>query len=94
MALSKKKILFRQSGSLLSYFNGDDRELLNTLEFVVSMLSEQSVIEVDDTLVRKSLAQKSVCYDKAGAIHMIVPQLLLNRFAHRRKMLLFIGWTG
>lgn len=67
--LSKKKIRFKQYGALLSYSNGDARKLLNALELVVSTLSGQSIIDVDDGLVRKSIAQRSLHYDKAGEQH-------------------------
>ncbi len=73
--LKKLRIEIKENKAMLQYSGGDARKLLNTLEVVVrseassSEFSEESVIEINDSLVKERLQENLVIYDKNGEMH-------------------------
>jgi len=67
--LKSKKIEIKEKEALLLLSGGDARRLLNTLELIVnSNLSKKKIVITND-LVKQTIQQKSVRYDKAGEEH-------------------------
>ncbi len=73
--LKKLKIKIRENKAMLQYSGGDARKLLNTLDVVVRSeasdagFSEDKTIEITDELVKDSLQENMVLYDKNGEMH-------------------------
>jgi putative ATPase len=73
--LKKLKISIKENKAMLQYSGGDARKLLNTLDVVVrsetsdSGFSEDKTIEITDQLVKDSLQENMVLYDKNGEMH-------------------------
>ena len=66
--LKFKKIVFKETDSLLRISGGDARKLLNALELVVSSVNEIEIIitnELVNSIIQKNLA----AYDKSGEQH-------------------------
>ena len=66
--LKFKKIVFKETDSLLRVSGGDARKLLNALELVVSSVNEKEIIitnELVNSIIQKNLA----AYDKSGEQH-------------------------
>jgi len=73
--LKKLKINIRENTAMLQYSGGDARKLLNTLDVVVRTetsdagFSDDKTIEITDDLVKDSLQESMVLYDKNGEMH-------------------------
>jgi len=73
--LKKLKINISENKAMLQYSGGDARKLLNTLDVVVrsetsdAAFSEDKTIEITDELVKDSLQENMVLYDKNGEMH-------------------------
>ncbi len=66
--LKAKKIILKETGSLLHLAGGDARKLLNIFEQTVLSSQEQPVI-ITDELVQKSIKHIAFMYDKKGDLH-------------------------
>lgn len=66
--LKKKKIKLKETDALLRFSGGDARKLLNLLETCVELAGSDKV-EISNALVKESIQEKSVHYDKAGEQH-------------------------
>ncbi len=66
--LKAKKIILKETGSLLHLAGGDARKLLNIFEQTVLSSEEEPVI-ITDELVQKSIKHIAFMYDKKGDLH-------------------------
>ncbi len=66
--LKKKNITLKETGAILRYSGGDARKLLNILELIVEATDGDDVV-ITDGLVKSSLQQNPLAYDKDGEIH-------------------------
>ncbi len=66
--LKKKNITIEEPEALLQLSGGDARKLLNTLEIVISSVTETN-ITITNNLVLDVIKEKIVVYDKAGENH-------------------------
>ncbi len=67
--LKQKSISVKETDALLRYSGGDARKLLNILELVTDIGSENRPIEITDQLVAERLQQNPLAYDKGGEMH-------------------------
>ena len=66
--LSKKKIILKETESLLRLSGGDARKLLNIFELIINSESEDSITITND-LVLSKIQNSTVLYDKTGDQH-------------------------
>ena len=66
--LKFKKIVFKETDSLLRISGGDARKLLNALELVVSSVNEIEII-ITNKLVNSIIQKNLAAYDKSGEQH-------------------------
>lgn len=66
--LKKRKIKLKETDALLRFSGGDARKLLNLIETCVELAGSDKV-EITNELVKESIQEKSVHYDKAGEQH-------------------------
>ena len=66
--LKERDIELKETAAILRYSGGDARKLLNILELIVESSSDNKVV-VTDEIVKKSLLQNPLAYDKDGEMH-------------------------
>lgn len=66
--LQKKKIKLKETDALLRFSGGDARKLLNILETCIGLAGTDKV-EITNEMVKESIQEKSVHYDKSGEQH-------------------------
>ncbi len=66
--LKQRDIVLQETSAMLQYSGGDARKLLNILELVAGASSADKVV-ITDELVRKSLQENPLAYDKGGEMH-------------------------
>ncbi len=66
--LKNKKIDLKEYEALLQYSGGDARKLLNILEIVINVTTDEKIVLTND-LVKKQLQQNILLYDKSGEQH-------------------------
>ena len=66
--LSKKKIILKETTSLMQISGGDARKLLNILELVVDLEEEKEIVITNDLVIKRT-QQNIVRYDKKGEQH-------------------------
>ena len=69
VVLKEKKVALQQTDALLRFSGGDARKLLNILELVTDVDSEDEPIVITDKLVAERLQQNPLAYDKGGELH-------------------------
>ncbi len=67
--LKKKNISISSYDALLQYSGGDARKLYNCLEIISNQFDNKSEIVITDELVKDTIQQNMVVYDKAGEMH-------------------------
>jgi putative ATPase len=66
--LSKRKIIFDETESMIRFAGGDARKLLNIIELVVNSTKEGTV-HFNNQIVTERLQQNPMAYDKDGELH-------------------------
>ena len=66
--LKKKKVILKETESLLRISGGDARKLLNALELVINAVDKKTVT-ITNELVSKTIQANIVRYDKDGDQH-------------------------
>ncbi len=74
--ISKKKITIKETDALLQVSGGDARKLLNIFELLVN--SEDSPIEITNTLVLSKIQKNTVRYDKTGEQHYDIVSVFIK----------------
>lgn len=67
--LKEKKIVVKETDSILRYSGGDARKLLNILDLVISAEEGNSPVEINDAKVVERLQENPAAYDKGGEMH-------------------------
>lgn len=67
--IGKRRIDLRETAALMLLSGGDARRLLNTFELVVQQFDEKEPIVITDVLVKDTVQQRMVLYDKGGEQH-------------------------
>ena len=66
--LKERNIVLKETAAMLRYSGGDARKLLNILELIVEASPNNEVV-VTDELVKVTLQQNPLAYDKDGEMH-------------------------
>ena len=75
--LKKKKVILKETESLLRISNGDARKLLNALELVINAVDKKTVT-ITNELVSKTIQANIVRYDKDGDQHYDIISALIK----------------
>jgi putative ATPase len=67
--LRMRHIELRETAALMMLSGGDARRLLNTFELIVQQFDPKQEIVITDTLVKDTVQQRLVLYDKTGEQH-------------------------
>ncbi|MEZ4937973.1 MAG: replication-associated recombination protein A [Crocinitomicaceae bacterium] len=76
--LAKLNIEIQETESLIQYSGGDARKVLNLLEIVVNSQSHDAKIIVSNEIVKKTLENNYVLYDKGGEQHYDIASALIK----------------
>jgi putative ATPase len=67
--LKEKRIVVKETESILRYSGGDARKLLNILDLVINAEDGNSPVEISDAKVVERLQENPAAYDKGGEMH-------------------------
>ena len=76
--LSKKKIQIKEFEALLKFSGGDARRLLNVLELVANLAPEKGKLLITNDLVKNSIQENMLLYDKTGEQHFDIASALIK----------------
>jgi len=66
---SFESIIFKEYDALLLFSGGDARKLLNVFELVLSNFEKNTVVEINNEIVKSSVHNNIATYDKSGEMH-------------------------
>ncbi len=76
--LSKRKIQINEYEALLKFSGGDARRLLNVLELVANLAPENGKLLITNDLVKGSIQENMLLYDKTGEQHYDIASALIK----------------